>query len=87
MLKRGGISLHTVPTFAKAMGCLFSLQHRLVFGNPTPKSLAGIAEAAEQGKLLATISRIVPLSEAISAVAELETTGSPKGKLVIVPTR
>jgi NADPH:quinone reductase-like Zn-dependent oxidoreductase len=29
----------------------------------------------------------VPLSEAISAVVELEKTGSPKGKLVIAPMR
>jgi NADPH:quinone reductase-like Zn-dependent oxidoreductase len=49
--------------------------------------MAGIAEAAEQGKLVPAIGRTAPLSEAISAVVELETTGLPKGKLVIVPTR
>jgi NADPH:quinone reductase-like Zn-dependent oxidoreductase len=56
-----------------------------VFANPTPQCLAGITEAAERGKLVPAIGRIVPLSEAISAVVELETTGLPKGKLVIVP--
>jgi NADPH:quinone reductase-like Zn-dependent oxidoreductase len=85
MLKRGGMSLHIVPTFAKMVGCLLPSRHYLVFGNPTPQALAGVAEAAEQGKLAPTIGSIAPLSEAISALAELETTGSPKGKLVIAP--
>ena len=58
--------------------------------SPTPREakfayLAGIAEAAERGKLVPAIGRIAPLSEAISAIVELEMTGSPKGKLVIVP--
>jgi len=85
MLKRHGISLHTAPTFAKLIGCLLSPRHHLVFANPTPQALAGITEAAERGKLVPAIGRVVPLSEAISAVIELERTGSPKGKLVIVP--
>ena len=87
MLKLGGMSLHIVPTPAKLVGCLLPSRHHLVFGNPTPESLAGITEAAERGQLLPAIGRIVPLSKAISAVVELERTGSPKGKLVIVPTR
>ena len=72
-------------TPGKLIGCLLPSRHHLVFGNPTPQSLAGVAEAAEQGKLVPAIGRVVPLSEAISAVVELERTGSPKGKLVIVP--
>ena len=87
MLKRRGMSLHIVPTPAKLIGCLLPSRHHLVFGNPTPQGMAGITEAAEQGKLIPAIGRIAPLSEAISAVVELETTGLPKGKLVIVPTR
>jgi NADPH:quinone reductase-like Zn-dependent oxidoreductase len=87
MLKRGGMSLHIVPTPAKMIGCLLPSRHHLAFGNPTPQSLAGIAEAAERGQLVPAIGRIARLSEAISAVVELERTGSPKGKLVIVPMR
>ena len=87
MLKRRGMSLHIVPTPAKMICCLLPSRHHLVFGNPTPQSLTGIAEAAERGQLVPAIGRIVPLSEAISAVVELERTGSPKGKLVIVPMR
>ena len=87
MLKRHGMSLHIVPTFAKMVGCLLPSRHHLVFGNPNPQCMAGIAEAFERGQLVPAIGRIVPLSEAISAVVELERTGSPKGKLVIVPMR
>ena len=87
MLKRRGMSLHIVPTFAKLIVSLLPSRHHLVFGNPTPKSLAGIAEAFARGQLAPAIGRIAPLSEAISAVVELERTGFPKGKLVIAPMR
>ncbi|WP_422927481.1 NADP-dependent oxidoreductase [Singulisphaera sp. PoT] len=87
MLKRRGMSLHIVPTPAKMIGCLLPSRHYLIFGNPTPECMAGITEAAEQGKLVPAIGRIAPLFEAISAVVELEATGLPKAKLVIVPTR
>lgn len=85
MLKRGGQSLHIVPTLAKMIGSLLSPRHHLVFGNPTLESLTNVTEACEQGKLIPAIGRIVPLSEAISAIVELETKGLPKGKLVVVP--
>ena len=84
MQKRRGMSLHIVPTFAKMIGCLLPSRHYLVFGNPTPQSMAGVAEALEQGKLVPAIGRVVPLSKAIPALIELEKTGSPKGKLVAV---
>lgn len=84
MLKRRGISLPIVHMPAKVIGCLLPSRHHLVFGNPAPECMAGIAEAAERGKLVPAIGRIVPLSEAISAVVELERMGSPKRKLVIV---
>ncbi len=87
MLKRRGMSLHIVPTPAKLISCLLPSRHHLVFGNPTPQCMAGIVEVLARGQLVPAISRVVPLSEAISAVGDLERTGSPKGKLVIVPTR
>jgi hypothetical protein len=67
------------------VGCLLPSRHHLVFGNPTPQCLAGVADAAERGSLAPEIGRVVPLSYAIPAIVELERTGSPKGKLVIVP--
>ena len=44
-----------------------------------------IAAAAQQGKLAAKIARTVPLTGAVAALTDLETTGTPKGKLVITP--
>ena len=58
MLKRRGMSLHIVPTPAKMIGCLLPSRHHLVFGNPTPECMAGIAEAAGRGKLVPAIGRI-----------------------------
>jgi hypothetical protein len=86
-MKRRGMSLHVIATSAKMIGCLIPSRHQLVFGNPTPEGMVGITEAAGRGKLVAAIGRIAPLSEAISAIVELEVTGLPNEKLVIVPTR
>ncbi|TNB47791.1 NADP-dependent oxidoreductase [Martelella lutilitoris] len=85
MLRKGGRSLHIVPTPAKMIGCLFSPRHHIVIANPTPESFAGISEAAAQDRLAPVIGRVVPLSEAIPAIIALEKTGNPKGKLVIAP--
>ncbi|MBW8636336.1 NADP-dependent oxidoreductase [Hoeflea sp. WL0058] len=85
MLKKGGMSLHIVPTPAKMIGALLSSRHHVVIANPTPESFAGIAEGLEHGTLVPMIGRVVPLSEAIPAIVELEKAGVPKGKLVIAP--
>jgi NADPH:quinone reductase-like Zn-dependent oxidoreductase len=84
MLKRGGIAVHVVPEPRKLLASLLSPRHAIASGDPTPQRMAGITEAAEQGKLVSKIGRIVPLSKAISALTELETAGTPKGKLVII---
>jgi NADPH:quinone reductase-like Zn-dependent oxidoreductase len=84
MLKRGGGAVHVAFSPSKLIACLFSSQHTLASGHPTPQHMAGITKAAEQGKLVPKIGRTVPLSEAIPALTELETAGTPKGKLVIV---
>jgi NADPH:quinone reductase-like Zn-dependent oxidoreductase len=86
ILKRGGMALHIVVTPAKALRGFVSSRHKIVFGTPTPEGMAGIAKAALSGELAPKISRTVSLSEAIPALVALETTGSPKGKLVIAPT-
>lgn len=87
MLKRGGVALHLVPTPGKMMWSLLSRRHQTIFTKLTQPSMAAIIEAVEQGKITPTIGRIVPLYEAIPAIVALETTGLPKGKLVIFPMR
>lgn len=85
MLTSGGIALHIVPTPLKMIWSMVSSKHNMVFGYPAPETFAGITEAIERGKIVPAIGRIAPLSEAISAITELEKTGLPKGKLVIAP--
>jgi len=81
MLKRGGVALHIVPTPLKMIWSMLSPRHQTVMGHATPQ----FVEAVEQGKLTPTIGRTVPLSEAVSAIIELEKTSSPSGKLVVIP--
>jgi NADPH:quinone reductase-like Zn-dependent oxidoreductase len=85
MLKRGGVALHIVPTPLKMIWSLFSPRHRTIFGKVTPQSLVGIIEGVKQGKIAPAIGRIVPLSEAIPAIIDLEKSGLPSGKLVVIP--
>lgn len=85
MLKRGGVALHIVPTPLKMIWSLLSPRHQLIFAQLTPQSMAGIVEAVKQGRLVPTIGQTVSLSEAIPALIALEKTGSPPGKLVIIP--
>jgi len=85
MLKRGGVALYIVPTPLKMVWSMLSSRHRTIFGKVTPQSLVGIIEAVKQGKIAPTIGRIVPLSEAIPAIIELEKTSLPSGKLVVIP--
>ena len=62
-----------------------SSRHQTIFARLTPQIVAGIAEAVEQGRIAPYIGRTVSLSEAIAAITELEKTGLPPGKLVVIP--
>ncbi len=85
MLKPGGVGLHIVPTLAKMITAAFSSSQHVVFGVASPECIAGITQAATQGRLVQTIGRTVSLAEAIPALIALEKTGLPKGKLVVDP--
>lgn len=85
LLKSGGVAVHVEFPVRKIIAMLTSSRHQLAAGNPTPAHMTGITEAAERGSLTPKIARTVPLSEAIEALTELETKGTPKGKLVIQP--
>lgn len=78
MLKSGGGAVQVVFAPRKVIACLFSPRHKLASGNPTSQRMAGITKAAEQGKLVPKIGRIVTLSEAIPGLSELETAGTPR---------
>ena len=84
MLARGGLALHIVPTPSKMVWSRLSARHQTVFARLTSQSMDAIVEAVDQAKLAPTIGRTVPLSEAIAAIVDLENTGLPKGKLVVV---
>jgi NADPH:quinone reductase-like Zn-dependent oxidoreductase len=86
LLKPGGVAVHAVPSPSRLAAALLP-RHALASGNPNPQRMAGITAAAEQGVLVPNVARTVPLSEAIPALTLQETTGLPKGKLVIVPAR
>jgi NADPH:quinone reductase-like Zn-dependent oxidoreductase len=86
MLKRGGNVVFVDFPFAKLAAVLTSPRHSLAQGTPSPAHMNGIAGAAKQGKLAAKIARTVPLTDAIEALTDLETKGTPKGKLVITPS-
>ena len=85
MLKRGGKALHIVNTPAKFIRSFLSSRHETVFGTPTSEGWTGIIDAALKGDLAPKIGKTVSLSEAIAAIVGLETTGLPKGKLLIIP--
>jgi NADPH:quinone reductase-like Zn-dependent oxidoreductase len=81
MLRPGGVAVHVAPY--KLPACLVRRRHRVAAGSPTPDHMAGITDAAQQGRLIPKIGRTVPLADAIEALTELETTGRPRGRLVI----
>ncbi len=85
MLKRGGVVVHFDGRPLTMLRTLFSRQHVAIIADPKPATMAGIAAAAQGGKLVPKIGRCVPLAEGIAALNELETTGLPKGKLILVP--
>ncbi|OBH07341.1 hypothetical protein A5695_03010 [Mycobacterium sp. E1747] len=83
MLRPGGVAVHVVFSPRKIAASVVSPRHKIAAGRPTPDHMAGIAEAAQRGKLAPKVARTVRLSDAIAALTELETRGTPKGKLVI----
>lgn len=85
MLKPGGRAVHAAPAPRTLVIGLISRRHAIASGNPTASRMAGTAAAAERGDLAPKIARVAPLSDAIAALTELERSGQPKGKLVIVP--
>ncbi|MEE6175435.1 NADP-dependent oxidoreductase [Mycobacterium sp. 050134] len=58
----------------------------VVIAQAVTADIEAIARAAGEGQLRLPIARVVPLSEAIPALTELERIGTPtRGKLIVVP--
>ena len=85
MLRGKGLAMHINATFPKMLRVMFARHNKLVFLKRDPALLQKVSDAAAQGKLTLPIGKTVPLSAAIAAVTELETKGTPKGKVIITP--
>lgn len=85
LLTPGGMVLDIVPTPLKMLRSLFSPRFQTVMSQMTPQIMAGITRAVEHGQITPMIGQTVPLSGAIPALARLEQTSSPLGKLVVAP--
>jgi NADPH:quinone reductase-like Zn-dependent oxidoreductase len=84
LLKRGGVVIGTEPTPATMLRSRFSRRYKLIFGTQTPDVLTKVADLTAAGHLQPMIGKVVPLSQAIAAITDLELNGRPDGKLVIV---
>jgi NADPH:quinone reductase-like Zn-dependent oxidoreductase len=85
LLKANGKAFHINNPLGDMVRFIFSSRHYAVIARDTPGTMPDLIAAAEQGKLIAKIGRIVSLSEAIPALVELETAGRPKGRLIVMP--
>ncbi len=53
----------------------------------TTKDLEEVSGAAARGELVLPVARIVPLTQAIEALAELESNHTPKGGKLLITTQ
>lgn len=84
LIKPGGRIVDIVPSPRKFVRNALPGPYSLYFGTQDPNDLEELAAAAERGDLVLPIARTVPLDEAIAAIVELETKGTPKGGKVVV---
>ena len=90
LLKPGGhivdINVSPASMAAKMARSMFSRDYRILIARYKSEDLDEVARAAAEGQLAIPVARTVPLTQAISALTDLERTHTPKGgKLVIVP--
>jgi NADPH:quinone reductase-like Zn-dependent oxidoreductase len=84
LIKRRGRIIDIVPSTRKFVRSVLPGRYSLHLGRQDLTDLEEIATNAGHGDLVLPIARTVPLDEAIPAIVELETQGTPKGgKLVI----
>ena len=87
LLKPGGriVDINLAP--AKLPSILFARDFRQVFAKYSPTSLSAVASAVAHGEVELPVARVVPLSDAIDALTELEQAGTPKGGKLVITTQ
>ena len=80
LLRKDGVFLDIDPTPVKFLRSFFNRKLKPIICTPRPDILDGLAHAAEKGKLLLPVAKIVPLSEAIQLVTALEAGSKINGK-------
>ncbi|MBO0843002.1 MAG: NADP-dependent oxidoreductase [Nocardioides sp.] len=86
MLKRSGRFVDIHPTPLKMLRSLLPGRHKTLFGSWRTADLVALADAGASGEMDFPVARTVPLADAIAALHELETQGTPKGgRLVVLP--
>jgi NADPH:quinone reductase-like Zn-dependent oxidoreductase len=84
LIKRDGVVIGTEPTLATMLRSRFTRRYKLVIGTQTPEVLTKVADLTATAHLQPAIGAVVPLTEAIPAIGDLELKNKPDGKLVIV---
>ena len=84
LLKPKGVFLDINPTLGKFVRGLLSRRYKFVILKPSPYVLEKLAKAALEGEWASLVSKTAPLEDAVAEISNLETTGQPKGKLVIL---
>jgi NADPH:quinone reductase-like Zn-dependent oxidoreductase len=83
MLRNGGVYVDLNPGPAKFIRSMFNRRLKIVIYSPRSEILERLADAAQDGKFSIPIGQIVPLSESIKLIAELEKGRKLGGKAVL----
>lgn len=83
LLRPGGRFLDLSGSMSKMMRGIFTRGYQMVMASHTTTKLNQLATLAVDGTLSMSVGDVVQLKDAITAISRLETTGLPKGKLVI----
>ena len=84
LLRKAGVFLDINPTPAKFLRSMLSRRLKPIVCSPRSEILNALARAAGEGKLRLPVAQIVPLSEAIRLITELEAGKKINGKGLVV---
>jgi NADPH:quinone reductase-like Zn-dependent oxidoreductase len=84
LLRKDGVFLDINPTPGKFMRSIFNRRLKPIVCSPRSDILDGLARAAKEGKLRLPVAEIVPLSEAIRLITDIEAGRRLGGKGLVV---